>query len=214
VTLLSGAEASEERFLALAPGRAALHLATHGFFLSGDCPPQDGASPAGRTRGIGIAPEREGGEEDGAAAENPLLRSGLALAGANARARAAGGSRDDGILTAEEIGALGLERTDWAVLSACDTGSGRIQSGEGVLGLRRAFQAAGVKTLILSLWPVDDEATRSWMAALYEACFGDGATAADAHRRACVQAIESCRARGLSTHPYFWAAFIAAGDWR
>ena len=99
--------------------------------------------------------------------ENPLLLSGLALAGANRRA-AAGPDEDDGILTAEEVASLNLQGTEWAVLSACDTGLGEIKAGEGVFGLRRAFQIAGARTVIMSLWSVDDRATRPWMRALYE----------------------------------------------
>src|SRR6185436_5304706 len=96
----------------------------------------------------------------------PLLLSGLALAGAGRRtARTA----QDGILTAEEIAALNLRGTDWAVLSACDTGIGEIRAGEGVFGLRRAFQIAGARTVIMSLWAVEDAATASWMRALYQA---------------------------------------------
>ena len=90
----------------------------------------------------------------------PLRLSGLAFAGANRRATVRT-SDDDGILTAEEVAALNLEGVEWAVLSACDTGRGRIQDGEGVFGLRRAFQVAGVHTVIMSLWSVEDDATRA-----------------------------------------------------
>ena len=77
-----------------------------------------------------------------ATGDNPLLLSGLALAGANRR-NEAGPDQDDGILTAEEIAALDLSQSEWAVLSACDTGVGEVKSSEGVFGLRRAFQVAG-----------------------------------------------------------------------
>jgi CHAT domain-containing protein len=73
----------------------------------------------------------------------------------------------DGIVTAEEIAAMNLEGVDLAVLSACDTGLGQIKSGEGVFGLRRAFQLAGVSSVVMSLWSVDDEMTRAWMSAMY-----------------------------------------------
>src|SRR5436190_23854216 len=75
---------------------------------------------------------------------------------------------EDGILTSEEIATLDLRGVDWVVLSACESGIGRIQSGEGVLGLRRAFQVAGVRTLITSLWKVEDDVTKEWMRHLYE----------------------------------------------
>src|SRR5204863_9718844 len=112
-------------------------------------------------------------------AENPLLLSGLALSSANNRALASADG-DDGILTAEEVAGLDLSGVEWAVLSACDTGVGEIAAGEGVFGLRRAFQVAGARTVIMSLWSVDDEATRSWMRALYEGRFQRALSTADA----------------------------------
>jgi CHAT domain-containing protein len=102
--------------------------------------------------------------------ESPLLRSGLVLAGANQRA-STNGDDEDGILTAEEIAGLDLLETQWAVLSACDTGRGDWQPSEGVLGLRRAFEVAGARTVILSLWPVIDTVASQWMAELYREKF-------------------------------------------
>ena len=139
-----------------------LHLATHGFFLGGDCAPA-----AGPTRGLKVVEEKPAAPKN-TGYVSPLLLSGLALAGANQRASASA-TEEDGILTAEEIAGLDLTGVEWAVLSACDTGVGEIQAGEGVFGLRRAMQLAGVHTLVMSLWPVDDEATRAWMTALYRA---------------------------------------------
>jgi len=137
----------------------------------------------------------------------------LAFAGANRRSAARSGE-DDGILTAEEVAALNLEGVEWAVLSACDTGRGQIQDGEGVFGLRRAFQVAGVHTVIMSLWSVEDEATREWMQSLYEARLREGLTTADAVRQASLEMLKARRAKRVSTHPFYWAAFVAAGDWR
>jgi CHAT domain-containing protein len=91
---------------------------------------------------------------------------------------------------------------------------GAVQAGEGVLGLRRAFRAAGVHTTIMSLWEADDEATRAWMAALYKARLERGSDTAAAARAASLEVLRARRRAGLSTHPYTWAAFIAAGDWR
>ena len=141
------------------------------------------------------------------------MLSGLALAGANQRARAKA-DEDDGILTAEEIATLNLEGTEWAVLSACDTGLGEIRAGEGVFGLRRAFQVAGVRTVIMSLWSVEDQATRQWMRALYDARLERGLDTADSVRAAALSVLNDRRAKGQSTHPFYWAAFVAAGDWR
>jgi CHAT domain-containing protein/tetratricopeptide (TPR) repeat protein len=206
VRLLTGSKATEGAFKTLAPGRRMLHLATHGFFLGGDC-----ASVAG-ARGIGaLVAARRSTTPWGS--ETPLLLSGLVLAGANNRARA-GLNEDDGILTAEEVAGLNLSGTEWAVLSACDTGLGAIQAGEGVFGLRRAFQLAGVRTVIMSLWAVDDLATRTWMADLYRARLQDQLDTAASMRMAALSLLTERRAKGLSTHPFFWAAFVAAGDWR
>jgi CHAT domain-containing protein len=103
---------------------------------------------------------------------------------------------------------------EWVVLSACDTGVGDIRTGEGVFGLRRAFQVAGAGTLILSLWSVDDAATREWMRALYEGRLEQKLDTAEAVRQASLSVLERRRAAGESTHPFYWAAFVAAGDWR
>ena len=205
--LLTGEAATESAFKSLAPGKRAVHLATHGFFLGSGAT----ASPAG-SRGVGgLAPTREGAA--GAIDPSPLLLSGVAFAGANRRGRTPG-ARDDGILTAEEIAGLDLSTVEWAVLSACDTGAGKLDVSEGVLGLRRAFQAAGARTLITSLWSVEDNATREWMQELYRARFGEGLGTAEAARKASRNVLALRRAEGRSTHPFYWAGFVAAGDWK
>jgi CHAT domain-containing protein len=145
--------------------------------------------------------------------ENPLILSGLALAGATHR-ESAGPGEEDGILTAEEVASLDLSGVDWAVLSACLSGSGRIITGEGVFGLRRAFLIAGARTIITSLWAVEDEATKMWMKRLYEARFRDGKPTAECVREASLRTINELRRRRKSTHPFYWAGFVAAGDWR
>jgi CHAT domain-containing protein len=111
------------------------------------------------------------------------------------------------------VAALELSGVEWAVLSACETGVGEVRSGEGVLGLRRAFESAGARTLITSLWAVEDAATRDWMRHLYEGR-AQGLATADAVRRASLRMIESRRAAGRTTHPFVWGGFVAAGDWR
>ena len=141
-----------------------------------------------------------------------LLLSGLALAGANLRATTKP-NEEDGILTAQEVASLDLSSVEWVVLSACDTGLGRMQAGEGVLGLRRAFQIAGAATVIMSLWEVEDRAARQWMNALYAARLKGHAGTADAVRQAGLTVLRERRAQARSTHPYYWAAFVAAGDW-
>jgi CHAT domain-containing protein len=200
---LVGREASERAFKQDASKYRVLHLATHGFFLDGSCLPE--SAPAD-TRGVG-------GLSATKTVENPLRLSGLALAGANHRALA-GPDEDDGILTAEEVASLDLQGVEWAVLSACDTGVGEIRAGEGVFGLRRAFQVAGARTVVMSLWSVDDQATRAWMRALYEGRFQKNLSTVDAVHQASLRVLRDRRARGQSTHPFYWAAFVAAGDWR
>jgi CHAT domain-containing protein len=145
--------------------------------------------------------------------DNPLLLSGLALAGANHREQA-GPEEDDGILTAEEIAAMNLSGVEWAVLSACETGVGKVEAGEGVFGLRRAFQMAGAGTLIMSLWSVEDESARQWMRALYEGRLVKKLSTAESVRAASLEVLHSRREKGQSRHPFFWAGFVAAGDWR
>jgi CHAT domain-containing protein len=210
VTKLTGVDANEASFKALAPRSRVLHLATHGFFLEADCTADDGSDPD--TRGIGGMAPTADAPQSALGEKNPLSLSGLALAGANTRQQA---SRDleDGILTAEEVAALDLSHVEWAVLSACDTGVGAVHVAEGVLGLRRAFRAAGARSLILSLWAVDDAATRDWMEDLYRARFAEGRSTAEAVRSAERSRLVARRARGESTHPFYWGGFIATGDW-
>ncbi|MBZ5637560.1 MAG: CHAT domain-containing protein [Acidobacteriia bacterium] len=205
---LLGKDADESSFKAQAPGKRVLHLATHGFFLGDRCPSL--LAPSGGGPG-NVA--NAGHDSHADAGENPLLLSGLALAGANRRENAGPGD-EDGVLTAAEVASLDLEGTEWAVLSACSTGLGSLGTGEGVFGLRRAFQVAGARTVILSLWDVDDAATRAWMRALYESRFGSGRSTAEAVRDASLRVLAARRARKQSTHPFYWAAFVAAGDWR
>jgi CHAT domain-containing protein len=90
---------------------------------------------------------------------------------------------------------------------------GRLHAGEGVLGLRRAFEQAGVETLIMSLWPVEDEATRMWMRELYRSRLA-GLGVPQAAREASLRVIRSARDRSGQSHPYFWGAFLTLGEWR
>jgi CHAT domain-containing protein len=143
----------------------------------------------------------------------PYPLSGLALAGADRR-DAAAADEEDGILTAEEIACLDLSGVEWAVLSACNTGVGDIHWGEGVLGARRAFQVAGARTLVSSLSPVDDESTRRFMGALYEARLERGLDTAECMREAALHVLRRQREARGTGHPASWAAFVAAGDWR
>jgi len=142
-----------------------------------------------------------------------LLLTGLAFAGANHR-EVAGPEEEDGILTAEEVAALDLSSVDLVVLSACDTGAGKIQAVEGVFGLRRAFRIAGAKKLVTSLWTVEDEATRKWMKGFYEAHLSKKLGTAESVRVASLEVLRERRKKNKSTHPFYWAGFVASGDWK
>jgi CHAT domain-containing protein len=138
---------------------------------------------------------------------NPLLHSGLVFAGANI-------NRNASILTAQQIASLDLAGVDWAVLSACNTGNGELKDGEGVLGLERSFRVAGAKSVVMTLWPVDDEVTREFMRGLYEERFGQRATTANATWNAARGLLKQRREAGKSTHPWYWAGFVGAGEWQ
>jgi len=205
---LEGPAATESAVKRYAPGRRILHLATHGFFLGDGC-----RSAIDDARGIGGLDPATTARKGSAFGDNPLLHAGLAFAGANHR-DAAGPEEDDGVLTAEEIAALDLTAVEWAVLSACDSGTGTVRAGEGVFGLRRAFQIAGVETVIMSLWSVKDEPTRQWMNSLYQARLELGMSTSEAVGKAYLDILEKRRRGRASTHPFYWAAFAAVGDWR
>jgi CHAT domain-containing protein len=160
-----------------APG--ILHIATHGFFLN----------DAGAAKHV----------------ENPLLRSGLALAGANLNK----GGNENGILTALEASSLDLWGTRVVTLSACETGVGEVKNGEGVYGLRRSFFLAGAETLVMSLWPVSDRITREMMTSYYTG-LKQGLGRGEALRRAQLNILK----RKGRRHPFFWASFIQSGQWK
>ena len=153
-----------------------LHIASHGFFL----------------------------QDAHVNGENPLLRAGLALAGANLPHE----TNESGILTALEASSLNLWGTQLVTLSACDTGVGEIRNGEGVYGLRRSFVLAGAESLVMSLWPVSDSVARETMVSFYtglRAGLGRG----DALRQAKLALLK----RKVRQHPFYWASFIQSGDW-
>ena len=165
-----GATALEGRLKTACRSPRILHLATHGFFL-----PDQQRDLNREGRGFGFDLEGFSGAPDGMARfsgpmmENPMLRSGLALAGANTWLKRGElpEEAEDGLLTAEDVTGLDLLATELVVLSACETGLGQVHVGEGVFGLRRAFVLAGAKTLVMSLWKVPDEQTRELMVDFY-----------------------------------------------
>jgi CHAT domain-containing protein len=198
--VITGNAASEARIKKL-QGPRMLHIATHGFFLHDQLVPrQNTLSTRGLVESAGI----EGVPQ--AVGENALLRSGLALAGANTRASAEG---EDGILTAAEAAQLDLQGTQLVVLSACETGSGDVLNGEGVYGLRRALVLAGAQSQLVSLWKVHDEATEKLMGEYYQRLAkGEGRAQA---LRSAQQVMQNHPA---TAHPFYWAAFVPIGDWR
>jgi CHAT domain-containing protein/Tfp pilus assembly protein PilF len=210
-TLLMGARATEA---ALKEGHApyVLHIATHGFFLGDPVAAAASSSKSGQDRALELemsAPAAGSGSAPKMAMlpiEQPLLRSGLAFAGANASSKSAEG--DDGILTALEASGLDLWGTELVVLSACETGLGDVTEGEGVYGLRRSLIIAGSRSQVMSLWKVDDEATRDLMVDFYRK-LSAGQGRGEALQGAQLAMLKT---RGLS-HPFYWASFIPSGDW-
>lgn len=183
-------EANEKNLKAI-KGPSLVHIATHGYFLKD-------ASNDGDVFGVNAE----------SATNNPLLRSGLILAGAgNALSGKANDdmtSNDNGILTAYEAMNLNLEGTDLVVLSACETGLGDVKSGEGVYGLQRAFQVAGADALIMSLWKVDDAATQMLMTNFYTNWLKLG-NKQKAFKQAQLQLMTKYK------DPYYWGAFVMMG---
>jgi len=204
---ISGAKALE-RVVKAARAPRILHLATHGFFLSQEAEATDVAASAIQQR-AGARVEATRNLRDLARVENPLLRSGLALAGANTWLAGASlpDDAEDGLLTAEDVSGLNLFGTELVVLSACETGLGQVRAGEGVFGLRRAFALAGARTVVMSLWQVPDKETVELMEIFYERLL-----AGDPPSRALREAQLAMRAR--QPMPFFWGAFICQGDGR
>ena len=193
-----------------------IHVATHGFFLpakgaaaraaaqaaqgGGGAAPIEERSPRTSTNERGLELE----ESPDWLPDDPLLRSGLALAGANAKK---GGGGEDGILTALEASSLDLWGTKLVVLSACETGLGDVQRGEGVYGLRRALFVAGAEALVASLWKVADEETQQLMVAYYQRITKGGG------RSTSLREVQLAMLANKDTaHPYFWASFGVFGD--
>jgi CHAT domain-containing protein len=193
--ILTALDAQEAVLGELTAPPTILHLATHGFFLAPEEKLRKRLMKAQRSAEMVIPPP----------GDNPLLRAGLAFAGINENAPFFGqlDTRNDGVLTAMEVLDLDLTGTQLAVLSACETGLGEIHEGEGVYGLRRAFQEAGVREVVTSLWEVSDAGTQALMTAMY-ARLAEGMAPREALREAQRELAASPR----WGYPYVWAAFM------
>jgi CHAT domain-containing protein/tetratricopeptide (TPR) repeat protein len=171
-------------------GPAIVHIATHGYFQ------QDVDATS-----VGAQGEN--------ARNNPLLRSGILLAGASPTLRGEVmpnlESNDNGVLTAYEAMNLNLEGTDLIILSACETGLGDVRAGEGVYGLQRSFLVAGAKALVMSLWKVDDAATQALMTNFYTN-LAKGGSKSKAFKQAQLQLMAKYK------EPYYWGAFVMMGQ--
>lgn len=200
-TALSGFGANEASFKYYAsekraPSPTIVHISTHGFFFPDP--------PAQKPRDNNLD------SKFFVSSSNPLLRCGLFMAGANYTimnpdsAALPEGIHEDGILTGAEISNTNLRQTKLVVLSACETGLGKIDDNEGVYGLQRAFKMAGAQDIIMSLWKVNDQATKLFMTTFYQYVFKDKMNVYDAFAK--TQA--SMRAMPQYQNPYYWAAFV------
>lgn len=171
-----------------------LHIATHGFFL----------------KDVKDSTENVFGLQTQIAKQNPLLRSGVVLAGAAAIASDSlrSTAKEDGILTAYEAVGLNLSNTDLVVLSACETGLGEMLNGQGVYGLQRAFLVAGAKSVIMSLWVVDDFATQELMTNFYREWLKDPTT----ENKSKAFRIAQLKLKEKYVSPYYWGAFVIVGE--
>lgn len=203
VSYLSGGEATETYFKQNAGGYNILHLATHGFFFDDpnkvrlDEKKEDieygDISFRGSTRAYGVVSFVNN--------ENPLMRSGIVLAGANEVWENTGPPRsDDGVLTAQEVTQIDMRKNDLVVLSACETGLGDIKGTEGVYGLQRALKMAGVRYIIMSLWEIPDRETVEFMNLFYTSLLNNKD----------IRSAFSTAQREMRTKydPYFWGAFV------
>lgn len=211
-----------ERALLKAKKPRILHLATHGFFLSDQ--ELQALQEIGTHRGVSIQekgalppdaesmqPPAQSLAKASVSYENPLLRTGLALAGANNALAVKDPRESTGIFTAEKVLGMDLEGTELVVLSACETGMGKAKSGEGVYGLRRAFLQAGAKSLVMSMWPVPDKETLELMETFYRN-LDEGKNRGQALRNAILTQKKVVAERYGTPNPFYWGAFVFFGD--
>jgi CHAT domain-containing protein len=199
-----GAEARESELRAVRSPRV-VHLATHGFFLSDQELKQ--TNPTGWNpdfERLNLLRDRTSTDW-----ENPVMRCGIALAGANHAKQIGNAAAEDGVLTGLEASLLNLQGTELVVLSACDSSSGEVKNGEGVMSLCRAFRIAGAQTVLASHWKVSDKATNALMTEFMRR-WRAGEQRAEAWREAQLSLL---RSKDFS-NPFFWSAFTLTGQWR
>ncbi len=200
-----GADAREADLKQVVSPRV-LHLATHGFFLSDQEFKRTNAFVSGL---LGTGPFAAWRPPPGEEWENPMVRCGLAFAGANHARQISNTVAEDGLLTGLEASLLNLQGTELVILSACESGSGDVKIGEGVMSLRRAFRIAGAETVLASHWKVSDNATRLLMTEFMRR-WQAGEPRGQAWRAAQLTLLRSKE----FSNPYFWAAFTLTGQWR
>jgi CHAT domain-containing protein/tetratricopeptide (TPR) repeat protein len=199
----TGAEVSKENVVANMQKATYAHLVTHGFFSRGATKSPQGIAQRGLA--MRASPLGDTAPPD---SRNPLVESGIALAGANQRDPLELDVK--GLLTAEEIVGLDLSRCELVTLSACETGRGEEVTGQGVMGLRASVMAAGSRSMLMSLWKVPDEATVKFMDAFYDNLWTKKMSKAEALLRA--QKSVRDDPTGKYRAPYYWAAWVLAGE--
>jgi CHAT domain-containing protein len=204
-----GKDAREADLKAVVSPRV-LHLATHGFYLSDQ---EFKRTNALRDTWAGKIGTRWNASLPGEDWENPLVRCGIALAGANHAKQITNAIAEDGLLTGLEASLLNLQGTELVILSACDSGAGEVKIGEGVMSLRRAFRIAGAESVLASHWTVNDKATARLMTELMRR-WRSGEPRAKAWHEAQLSLLRSKGAKEDFSNPYFWAAFTLTGQWR
>lgn len=169
-----------------------LHIATHGYFFENIPMVKD------ENRFLGMDRQQ--------VVQDPMLRSGLLLTGANKTLKGETKTGENGLLSAAEASLLDLRETELVVLSACETGKGEVKNSEGVYGLRKAFSDAGAQNIIMSLWKVDDKVTQEFMSRFYEIWLNEKTNIREAFNKSQLEI------KAKYPQPYYWGAFILVGE--